>query len=63
MQATIDQIVRASKLPLSIIIVGVGGAEFDQMTKLDGDETPIFSQKFDQYRERDIVQFVPFRSL
>jgi hypothetical protein len=43
MQATIDQIVRASRLPLSIIIVGVGGAEFDQMTALDGDETPIFS--------------------
>ena len=31
MQKTIDQIVRGSNLPLSIIIVGVGNADFSSM--------------------------------
>ncbi len=33
MEATIDEIVRASALPLSIIIVGVGDADFSAMQK------------------------------
>ena len=31
MQRTVDRIVGASKLPLSIVIVGVGGADFTNM--------------------------------
>lgn len=31
MQETKDSLVRASDLPLSILIVGVGGADFTQM--------------------------------
>jgi hypothetical protein len=31
LQATIDEIVRGSRLPLSIIIVGVGNADFSSM--------------------------------
>ena len=31
MADTVDRIVAASKLPLSIVIVGVGGAEFKNM--------------------------------
>ncbi|KAF3859502.1 hypothetical protein F7725_021901, partial [Dissostichus mawsoni] len=49
----------ASCLPMSIIIVGVGPAEFDAMVELDGDEIRISSRG--RYAERDIVQFVPFR--
>ena len=63
LQASIDEIVRGSDLPLSIIIVGVGQADFDQMEQLDGDVTPLFSNKLNRYRNRDIVQIVPFRSL
>ena len=63
MDATIDEIVRASDQPLSIIIVGVGEADFDQMEALDGDITPLFSNTLNKYRNRDIVQFVPFRDL
>lgn len=37
MQQTIDEVVRGSQLPLSIIIVGVGQADFDSMEKLDAD--------------------------
>ena len=61
MQKTIDQIVRGSTLPLSIIIVGVGSDEFLSMNTLDADETPLFSMKYQKYMEADIVQFVPFR--
>lgn len=61
MQKTIDEIVRGSRLPLSIIIVGVGSANFDSMDQLDADETPLYSNKYKRYMDADIVQFVPFR--
>ena len=38
MAATIDAIVRASFYPMSIIIVGVGGADFSSMEQLDADK-------------------------
>lgn len=60
MQETIDAIVAASGLPLSIVIVGVGLADFSSMQQLDADEAPLFSQSLRVYQTRDIVQFVPF---
>ncbi|KAF6118111.1 copine 8 [Phyllostomus discolor] len=59
MAQTKESIVNASKLPMSIIIVGVGPAEFDAMIELDGDDVRVSSRG--KYAERDIVQFVPFR--
>ncbi|KAM9467528.1 LOW QUALITY PROTEIN: copine-8 [Clarias gariepinus] len=59
MAQTKESIVNASCLPMSVIIVGVGPAEFDAMIELDGDEVRISSRG--RYAERDIVQFVPFR--
>ncbi|XP_048113827.1 copine-8 isoform X2 [Alosa alosa] len=59
MAQTKESIVNASCLPMSIIIVGVGPAEFDEMIELDGDEVRISSRG--RFAERDIVQFVPFR--
>ncbi|XP_058623113.1 copine-8 isoform X6 [Onychostoma macrolepis] len=59
MAQTKESIVNASSLPMSIIIVGVGPAEFDEMIELDGDEVRISSRG--RFAERDIVQFVPFR--
>ncbi|KAK2834429.1 hypothetical protein Q7C36_015130 [Tachysurus vachellii] len=59
MAQTKEAIVNASCLPMSIIIVGVGSAEFDEMVELDGDEVRISSRG--RFAERDIVQFVPFR--
>jgi len=38
--------VRGSKNPLSVIIVGVGNANFSNMNKLDGDNEPLYSQKY-----------------
>jgi len=31
------------------------------MDVLDGDDEPLYSKKYKKYRERDIVQFVPYR--
>eukprot|EP00045_Choanoeca_perplexa_P013309 m.150285 g.150285 ORF g.150285 m.150285 type:complete len:586 (+) comp16314_c0_seq1:94-1851(+) len=56
---TVRAIVEASSLPLSIIIVGVGGADFASMEHLDGDDQLLEYQG--RKAERDIVQFVPFR--
>lgn len=61
MQETIDEIVRGTSLPLSIIIVGVGEADFEAMDVLDADDEPLYSRKLKKKMERDIVQFVPFR--
>lgn len=63
MRQTIDEIVDGSGLPLSIIIVGIGSAQFDQMEELDADEDPLFSSKYQKFMQRDIVQFVPFRDV
>jgi len=60
MPKTIDQIVRGSELPLSIVIVGVGDADFESMETLDADIKPLFSTMYKKYMSRDIVQFVPF---
>lgn len=46
---------------MSIIIVGVGNADFSNMRKLDGDEG-LYNSK-GQKAARDIVQFVPFRDM
>ena len=51
----------ASSLPLSIIIVGVGTADFSAMEELDGDEVRV--SYCGRAAERDIVQFVPFAEL
>ncbi|XP_077144561.1 copine-7 [Ranitomeya variabilis] len=60
MADTREAIVRASYLPMSIIIVGVGNADFTDMQILDGDDGILRAPKGEPVL-RDIVQFVPFR--
>jgi len=60
MRIAIDAIVQAAKLPMSIIIVGVGSADFSSMKALDGDGGPLKSAAGEPAC-RDIVQFVSFR--
>ncbi|CAM9782207.1 unnamed protein product, partial [Heterosigma akashiwo] len=38
MQKTIDTLVAASELPLSVLMVGVGDADFENMHILDADQ-------------------------
>ena len=59
MDETIDALVEGSFLPLSVIIIGIGEADFTKMVKLDGDDIPLISRKGVK-RQRDLVQFVPF---
>jgi len=60
MNETLDILVEASRLPISIIIVGIGNGDFGKMDELDGDEVPICSPTTGEVRYRDIVQFVKF---
>ena len=60
MDQTRQAIVDSSRLPMSIIIVGVGKAEFKAMEVLDGDKGMLKSLS-GVAAARDIVQFVPFR--
>ena len=59
MRETKLAIIRASYLPMSIIIVGVGGADFSAMVELDSDDATLHEGSKAAFR--DIVQFVPFR--
>jgi len=61
MDQTVDKIIAAANLPLSVIIVGVGNANFDNMNRLDGDSGLFGSNGMKA--QRDIVQFVPFREV
>jgi hypothetical protein len=60
MDSTIECIVRASGLPLSIVIVGVGDADFTDMERLDGDKVALQTRNGVK-QQRDIVQFVPMK--
>uniref|UniRef100_A0A8C1JRK9 Copine I n=1 Tax=Cyprinus carpio TaxID=7962 RepID=A0A8C1JRK9_CYPCA len=57
---TRQAIVNGSKLPMSIIIVGVGEADFKAMEFLDGDNG-VLKSLTGEPAARDIVQFVPFK--
>lgn len=59
MDATLEAIVRASLLPLSIIIIGVGSADFAAMKVLDCDGG-LLRAPSGRVAVRDCVQFVPF---
>ena len=61
MNETISAIVEASHLPMSIIIVGVGDANFSRMESLDSDSS-LLKDKFGRVSSRDIVQFVEFNN-
>ncbi|CAG8529602.1 4858_t:CDS:10 [Diversispora eburnea] len=57
MDSTVKAIINATSLPLSIIIVGVGNADFANMNVLDADDNPLKVSVIG----RDIVQFVAMR--
>ncbi|KAL0005770.1 hypothetical protein SO802_013331 [Lithocarpus litseifolius] len=63
LQETKDALVRASDLPLSILIVGVGGADFTQMEVLDADNGRRLESSTGRVATHDIVQFVPMREV
>ena len=56
---TINELVDGSFLPLSVIIIGVGTADFSTMNVLDVDDNPLVNSRGVK-AARDLVQFVPF---
>jgi hypothetical protein len=58
MHQTKELIIECSELPCSIIIVGVGNANFDAMDELDADDGLL--RTVNRVAKRDIVQFVPY---
>ena len=59
---TVEKIIDASyTAPLSIIIIGVGNANFEKMERLDGDNQLLSTVDGKRTAARDIVQFVPLR--
>ena len=61
MPQTIDALVEASFLPISVIIVGIGNGNFGNMDVLDADDNPLYDQR-GRKADRDLVQFVPFNN-
>ena len=57
---TIRALVYSSTLPMSVIIVGVGDADFTTMDILDADDN-LLKDRTGNVSRRDIVQFVPMR--
>jgi hypothetical protein len=60
MEATKQEIVEASYLPISVIVVGVGTEDFSLMADLDSDHALLRADNEGPEAARDIVQFVPF---
>jgi hypothetical protein len=60
MDETVEALVDASALPISVIIVGIGSESFANMRILDGDEHRLTGRS-GRSVQRDVVQFVPFR--
>ncbi|KAG9457545.1 hypothetical protein H6P81_002053 [Aristolochia fimbriata] len=63
LQETKDAIVKASDLPLSILIVGVGRADFTAMEILDADNGQRLVSSTGRIAARDTVQFVPMKDV
>ncbi|CAI2363354.1 unnamed protein product [Moneuplotes crassus] len=61
LEETISAIIEASHLPMSIIIVGVGNADFGKMDFLDNDGS-LLKDKLGKVAQRDIVQFVEYKN-
>ena len=59
MPATKSLLVDLSSMPCSVIIIGVGNADFSSMEELDGDGGKLKDNR-GRTISRDIVQFVEF---
>ena len=59
MDEVLEAIIDASLLPLSIVIIGMGNDDFQDMQELDSDYCPLSNPK-GKRAHRDIVSFIPF---
>ena len=59
MKETIELLIDCAELPISVIIIGIGKANFKDMIILDGDEFPLTDHN-GRVTKRDLVQFVMY---
>ena len=59
MEQIIDAVIESSKLPMSIIIIGVGDVVINDMKKLNGEYGKLISSKGEELK-KDIVQYVHY---
>jgi hypothetical protein len=59
MNNAIDVLIESSNYPISVIIVGIGDANFSNMDFLDADDARLVDRN-GRKADRDLVQFVPF---
>ena len=57
-QKTVDIIIESCYYPISIVIIGIGDNDFENMEMLDADNEDLFSSNGERMI-RDIVQFIP----
>ncbi|KAF0891980.1 hypothetical protein E2562_011356 [Oryza meyeriana var. granulata] len=62
-QETIDAIIKASDFPLSILVVGVGGADFKEMEFLDPNKGERLESSTGRVASRDMIQFAPMKDV
>jgi len=60
MQPATDALVESAFLPLSVIIIGIGNSDFENMHVLDGEKGTLRHSN-GQLDRREICQFVPFK--
>ncbi|MCQ2817241.1 MAG: hypothetical protein MJ252_08255 [archaeon] len=63
LEETVECIVNASDLPVSLVIIGVGDADFEEMKFLDCDNGRLESALSGKRSTRDLVQFVEYKSV
>lgn len=56
---SLAQIVNASHLPMSVVIIGIGasGKQFEHLEQLNDDAPHLYSKLAKQYAQRDILNF------
>lgn len=59
MNECIDLLIKADKLPLSVIIIGIGNSDFSQMEELNMENNTLISNDGERCC-RDLIQFVTF---
>lgn len=57
--ATLAELIKLSKLPLSVVIIGVGSEDFGKMHSLDSSNGLL--KRGNEFAAREFVQFVPYQ--
>ena len=57
---TINALFESSYLSISVIIIGIGNADFSNMNVIDADDDPLYDNN-GRKADKDLVQFVSYK--